>query len=115
MFHVISSAEQQRFPNRTVKFEGEDYGSNVSFFLIDNEPGEGPGLHVHPYPETWIVRGGEAEFTVGRDTVRAGVGDIIVCPARLPHRFENVGTGRLELVCIHASDRIIQDWVDAPA
>ena len=62
MFHVISSAEQQRFPNRTVKFEGEDYGSNVSFFLIDNEPGEGPGLHVHPYPETWIVRGGEAEF-----------------------------------------------------
>ena len=113
MFHVISSAEQQRFPNRTVKFEGEDYGSNVSFFLIDNEL-EGPGPYVHPYPRHGSSAAARPSSQSPRHR-RAAVGDIIARPARLPHRFENVGTGRLELVCIHASDRIIQDWVDAPA
>src|SRR6185503_19088733 len=37
--------------NRTAKYEGEPYGSNTSFFLVDTEPGQGPGLHLHPYPE----------------------------------------------------------------
>jgi mannose-6-phosphate isomerase-like protein (cupin superfamily) len=28
--------------------------------------------------------------------------------AETPHKFKNNGTGRLEVVCIHASPRIIQ-------
>ena len=30
------------------------------------------------------------------------------------HGFKNCGTGRLRVLCIHASDRIIQEWQDAP-
>ena len=30
------------------------------------------------------------------------------------HGFTNVGTGRLRILCLHASDRIIQEWRDAP-
>ena len=46
----------------TITFEGEPHGSGVSFFLVHSEPGAGPGLHRHPYSETWIVRGGLALF-----------------------------------------------------
>lgn len=111
MFQLIRRADQQQFSNRTIKFEGQPYCGQVSFFLVDNEPGQGSKLHVHPYTETWIVRSGEAEFTVGGETTRAEAGDIVVAAPEVPHRFVNVGDGRLELVCIHASDRIIQELV----
>ena len=111
MATIVRRAEQHRFPNRTVRFEGRDHGSDVSLFLIDNEPGEGPDLHVHPSPETWVVRSGQARFMVGTDSIEAGPGDIVVVEAGTPHGFRNIGTGRLELTCIHASDRIVQEWV----
>ena len=101
--------------SRTARFEGGGYGSQASFFLVDNEPGQGPGLHVHPYSETWVIRSGEAEFTVGRETLRASAGAIVVGPAGIPHKFVNIGPGRLELICIHANTAIVQDWVEDEA
>ena len=97
---------------RTVRFEGRDFGGPVSLFLVDADPGRGSTLHVHPYVETWVVRHGEAEFTVGSEKTRAFPGDIVVADANVPHRFENVGSERLELVCIHPNDVILQDAVD---
>jgi mannose-6-phosphate isomerase-like protein (cupin superfamily) len=111
MFHVISRENQQQSPNRTVLFEGGAFGAPVSVFLIDNEPGQGPALHVHPYTEMWIVRSGQARFTVGEETVDPNPGDIVVVNAETPHCFKNVGTTRLELTCIHASPQVIQSWV----
>jgi mannose-6-phosphate isomerase-like protein (cupin superfamily) len=111
MFRILRHQEPQPGQSRTVRFEGRDFGSEVSFFLVDTEPGRGSALHVHPYSETWVVRKGEAEFTVGDDTTRAYPGDIVVAAANVPHRFINVGAGRLELVCIHASDTIVQEFV----
>lgn len=108
---MIRHREPQPGQSRTVRFEGRDFGGQVSLFLVDNEPGQGPGLHVHPYSETWTVIRGEAEFTVGGETTQAFAGDIVVVEANVPHRFENVGGGRLELVCIHASDRIVQTFL----
>jgi hypothetical protein len=52
MYSVIRSGEQQPSPGGTVTFEGEQHGSGVSFFLVNNEPGAGPDLHRHPYSET---------------------------------------------------------------
>lgn len=95
--------------SRTVRFEGRDLGGPVSLFLVDAEPGRGSALHVHPYVETWVVRKGEAEFTVGAEKSRAFPGDIVVAAANVPHRFENVGGDRLELVCIHPNDVILQE------
>ena len=112
---VIESAQLRAGASRTIRFDGCEHGSGVSFFLVDNEPGQGPGLHVHPYTETWVVRSGEAEFIVGTDCVRAGAGAILVGPAGVPHKFVNVGTGRLEILCIHAHDRVVQDWVEEQA
>lgn len=109
MHTIVRSGEIERSPGGTLTFEGELYGSGVSFFLVHNEPGAGPGLHRHPYSETWIVRSGQARFVAGGEEIGAGPGDIVVVGAETPHRFTNVGAGRLDIVCIHASPRMIQE------
>jgi mannose-6-phosphate isomerase-like protein (cupin superfamily) len=106
---VLRAAEQQPSPGGTLTFEGEPFGSAVSFFLVNNEPGAGPVLHRHPYPETWIVRSGRARFTASSETLEAGPGDIVVVSAGIPHKFKNIGETRLEITCIHAAPRIIQE------
>ena len=113
MFHVIRREELRPSPNRTVQLEGERYGAGISLILVDNEPGQGPGLHRHPYPETWVVRSGRALITAGEEELEAGPGDIVVVEADTPHGFRNLGPGRLEIVCIHAAGRMVTDWLDA--
>jgi len=112
MYQVIPAGDQQRSPGGTLTFEGEDHGSGVSFFLVNNQPGEGPDLHKHPYSETWIVRGGKGRFTADGKEVDAGPGDILVVGPETPHKFKNVGTDRLDVICIHASPRIIQEALE---
>lgn len=117
MFTIRRHQSPEPGTSRTVRFEGRDFGAPVSMFLVDADPGRGSALHVHPYVETWVVRKGKAEFTVGLEKTRAFAGDIVVAAANVPHRFENVGDHGLELVCIHASDVILQENVEpgAPA
>ena len=117
MHSVLPASDQKRAPNRTLRFEGEKHGSGVSMFLVDGQPsrrkgdrsGQGPGLHVHPYSETWVVRSGRARFTADGEDLEAGPGDIIVVGPDTPHKFVNLGPGRLDLVCVHESPRIIQE------
>lgn len=112
MYGYIPRSAQQPSPKGTIRFEGAAHGGEVSLFLLDSPPGHGPNLHRHPYSETWIVRDGDAEFTVGEGRLRAGAGDIVVVPAGTWHRFENVGEGRLDMICIHAAGRIEQEDFD---
>jgi mannose-6-phosphate isomerase-like protein (cupin superfamily) len=112
MHRLIRAGELQPSPGGTITFEGEPFGSGVSFFLVNNEPGAGPGLHRHPYPETWILRSGEARFTAGEEELEAGPGDIIVVGANTPHKFKNAGDERLDIICIHASPVMIQEDLD---
>jgi mannose-6-phosphate isomerase-like protein (cupin superfamily) len=95
-----------------VKFEGEPYRAGISFFHVHNGPGEGPRLHRHPYPETWIVLSGRAIFRAGSEEVEASPGDVVVAEAEVPHGFTNPGPDRLTLVCIHAADRMVQEWLE---
>lgn len=109
MNRIIRAGELRPIPGGTIRFEGDPYGSAVSFFLVNNEPGAGPVLHRHPYPETWIIRAGKALFTAGSEEIEGGPGDIVVVSAETPHKFKNIGDERLEIICIHASPRIIQE------
>ncbi len=114
MYSVIRAGEIPPSPGGTIKFEGETYGGEVSFFLVNNVPGAGPVLHKHPYSETWIIRRGKARMTAGEVEMEAGPGDIFVVSAETPHKFKNIGDERLEILCIHASPRMIQtDLEDA--
>jgi mannose-6-phosphate isomerase-like protein (cupin superfamily) len=109
MYRVIRSGELEPSAGGTVTFEGEPYGSGVSFFLVNNEPGKGPDLHRHPYSETWIVRSGKARMTADGEDLEVGPGDIVVVGPETPHKFKNIGTERLDIVCIHASPWMIQE------
>lgn len=109
MYRMLHADDLKAAPSRTARFEGEAHGSEVSFFLVDNDPGQGPVLHRHPYSETWVVLGGEALFTADDAEVEARKGDILVVGAGTPHKFRNTGADRLELMCIHASPCIIQE------
>ena len=113
MYTIIRSGEIPPSPGGTITFEGEGYGSSVSFFWVNNVPGAGPVLHTHPYTETWIVRSGKAWFTAGGEELEAGPGDIMVVPPETPHKFKNIGTERLEIICIHASPVFIQENLES--
>jgi quercetin dioxygenase-like cupin family protein len=111
MFHILPRSEQQRGTIAAVEFEGRLHEVDVSFLIGDLEPGEGPGLHKHPYSETCIVHSGQVEATIDGKVVVAGAGDILVVKPDTPHRFTAIGAERLVAVCIHASDRFIIEWL----
>lgn len=93
--------------------EGQTIGTGVTVLFFSNETvGAGPPLHIHPYDEVFIVRSGHARFQVGRQTTDAEAGDILVAPANTPHKFTNIGPGRLETTDIHLNDRWIQTNLD---
>lgn len=100
---LLRAADRPVTKSRTIKFEGAAYGTPISFFAVDNEPGQGPVLHTHPYAETWVVRRGRAEVVIGDERFEVGPGDIAIAPANTPHKFTNLGPERLDIVCIHAA------------
>jgi hypothetical protein len=70
------------------ELQGAPHGANISVvFSLLPEPGDGPRLYRHPYPETFIIRSGEALFTVGDDVISAAGGQIVVVPLNTPHKF----------------------------
>lgn len=97
------------------RFEGKGIGTGVTvLFFASEKVGAGPVLHVHPYDEVFIVRQGRALFTIGDEKIEAAAGDILLGPAEVPHKFENLGPGLLETTDIHLSDRWIQTDLDDP-
>jgi mannose-6-phosphate isomerase-like protein (cupin superfamily) len=98
--------------SRTVKFEGEDLDADVSFFVVDMDPGAGPEPHRHPYAEVFIPISGSALFRSGSAERRAGPAEIVVVGPETDHGFTNVGADRLRMVCIHARGTMVTDWLD---
>ncbi len=91
-------------------FEGRAFGSEVTFILVKtDEAGYGPALHRHPYTETFVIRSGEARFTVGDEELVAVGGQILVVPKLVPHMFRTLGP--FESIDIHASDHFITEWL----
>jgi len=87
-------------------------GQNTVLTYGTDTIGAGPRLHVHPYDETFIITEGRARFFVGETTLDAGKGEVVFGPAGVPHRFENLGPGRLQTIDIHHSPTWIQTDLD---
>ncbi len=109
MHRLVKTSDLRRGQARTTAFQGKDHGSEISFFWVDNDPGQGPGLHKHPYSETWLVLSGSGTFLADGEEIPAEAGDIIVAGAGTPHKFTNTSGGPLQIVCIHASPEFIQE------
>jgi quercetin dioxygenase-like cupin family protein len=89
------------------RFEGHAYGARVSFFVIDAPAGVGPGLHTHPYEETFVVLEGSAVFTAADETLEVTAGHILIVPPETPHAF-TTGADGMRSVNIHGADRMSQ-------
>jgi quercetin dioxygenase-like cupin family protein len=99
----------------TREFEGVRHGGvALSLVLTEAKPGQGPGLHTHPYDEVHVVQDGKALFAGGGSRGVLCAGDIIVIPAGVPHRFENCGRGTLRELGIHPSPRFVTNWLTGP-
>ena len=111
---VLDRAEWEKRPEVWHgEFEGKLFGTNASvMFYTTDEIGRGPPLHRHPYDEVFIVRQGRALFTVGDMQVEATAGQVVFGPANVPHKFVNLGPGRLETTDIHVTDTIAQEDLD---
>lgn len=109
---IVAAADIHIGTGRSRRFVGAEHGAGISYFYVENQPGEGPGLHWHPYPETWVVLEGTARIAVGDQSFVAEAGDTATGPARVPHCFTNVGDSVLRILGIHASPTIIQTFLD---
>ncbi|WEX07912.1 cupin domain-containing protein [Chelativorans sp. AA-79] len=114
MAHVINRDAWADAPDRWHgEWEGRGAGAGISvIFFSSDRIGAGPRLHTHPYPETFIVREGCVRFTLGGEAIDAEPGQILVVPAGTPHKFENLGPGRLETTDIHASETFVTAWLE---
>lgn len=88
-------------------FEGRDEVP-VSIFVTEYERGQGPSLHLHPYPEVFVVQTGTAVFTAGEEEILVDAGHIVVVPAQTPHGFNGAGDDRLRVVSVHPSPTVQQ-------
>jgi len=102
-----------RFSPTAVLFEGAQFGGiQATSFIVSSPPGAGVGLHVHPYPEVFILLRGQVRFRVGDETVEAHAGQIVIGPANVPHGFTNTGAEPLSMVSIHVNDHLIQEFLE---
>ena len=96
-----------RFSATAALFQGRDEVP-VSIFVTRYERGQGPVLHVHPYPEVFVVETGTAAFTVGDDELEVAAGNIVIVPADTPHAFQGAGDDVLRVVSVHPSGTVEQ-------
>jgi quercetin dioxygenase-like cupin family protein len=109
---VIPLADLSSSPTAWRFDGGPRAGVEVSFFVVHTPPGKGPGLHVHPYPEIFIVEEGEPTFTVGDEKLVVPAGNVLVVPAETPHGFKNWTDSDLRIVSIHPNPEVVQTWLE---
>ncbi|HSL68845.1 MAG TPA: cupin domain-containing protein [Longimicrobiales bacterium] len=108
MYHI----RQQDLPFRgsSHEFVGAEHGdTGISVYLLNAEPGRGPGPHRHPYDEVQFIREGRGLYTVDGVEFEAGAGDILVIKAGEIHSFRCIGDTPLVEVDVHLSPRFIQE------
>jgi mannose-6-phosphate isomerase-like protein (cupin superfamily) len=93
-------------------FEGRPRaGVGISVFVVRTPPGNAVELHVHPYPETFVVLEGNGRWTAGDDVVELRANQLLVVPAETPHGFRNTGEQPLLVVSVHESGTLVQTFL----
>ena len=108
MPEVIPLESLRRGPTACL-FEGGDRIPVSMFVTAYPERGQGPDLHVHPYPETFLVEEGVGEWTAGDEKIRVEAGNFVIVPADTPHGFKNAGDTMLRVVSVHPNPHVIQE------
>jgi quercetin dioxygenase-like cupin family protein len=93
-------------------FEGKPQaGVDISMFIVRTAPGGFVELHVHPYPETFLLLEGRGRWTAGDDVVELEPDEMVVVPPNTPHGFRNIGDMPLHVVSVHESGTLDQTFL----
>ena len=106
MVTVIPIESLRRSPTASL-FEGHEE-IPISIFVTAYERGQGPDLHLHPYPEVFVVQTGTAVFTAGEEQLTVAAGRIVTVPANTPHGFKCAGDDTLRVTSVHPSGVVQQ-------
>lgn len=71
---------------------------NLTLFAFDK--GQGLSEHTAPFDAVVQILDGEAELTIGADTVTAIMGQCVLMPANVPHALQAVKPFKMLLVMI---------------
>jgi quercetin dioxygenase-like cupin family protein len=104
---TVIPIDDLRLSARAALFEGQD-AAPVSVFVTEYPQGRGPDLHLHPYPEVFVVLDGTAAFTAGDERLTVTGGHVVVVPADTPHGFKGAGEDTLRVVSVHPSPAVVQ-------
>jgi mannose-6-phosphate isomerase-like protein (cupin superfamily) len=110
----VSVIRQEDLPWSAIARElvGEEHGGlGLCILFVDAQPGQGPGLHKHPYEEVFIVQEGRGTFVIGDEEIEVGAGEIAIVAPDTPHRFVNSGDGPLRQIDIHVSPSFSTEWL----
>jgi quercetin dioxygenase-like cupin family protein len=90
---------------------GKRAGVGVTMFIVRTPPGAFVELHVHPYPETFVLLAGTGRWTARETVLELEAEHVISVPADTPHGFRNVGDVPLLVVSVHESPTLVQDFL----
>ena len=113
MNYTLLHRDELPYDGNTYEFQGIQHkDTNVSFIWVDMPPGGTIRLHKHPYEEIFIIQEGAATFTVGSVTLEARAGQVILVPAGVPHKFENLSDKQLKQIDIHVNKQFVTYWLE---
>jgi mannose-6-phosphate isomerase-like protein (cupin superfamily) len=113
MSHLVTRDQLPR-TQHSHELVGREHGLPISLILVHSEPGTGPALHRHPYPEVFVIEHGRATFWVDDADMIAESGQIVIAPANAYHGFTNTGPGELRLTAIHTAPAFATEWLGEP-
>jgi quercetin dioxygenase-like cupin family protein len=96
-----------RYSPAVAVFEGKD-DVPISFYVTEFERGEGTPLHLHPYPELFVVERNTALFTAGEEELTVTAGHFVLVPANTPHRYIGASDEAVRVLSVQPSGTIEQ-------
>jgi quercetin dioxygenase-like cupin family protein len=106
MARVIAVEDVRYTPAVAVLECGDD--APISFYVTEFKRGEGTPLHLHPYPEVFLVERNTAVFTAGDQELTVTEGHYVLVPANTPHRYVGASDDPVRVVSVQPSGKVEQ-------
>lgn len=103
----IIPVDDVRYTPAVAVFEGHD-DAPISFYVTEFERGDGTPLHLHPYPEVFLVERNAALFTAGDEELTVTAGHFVLVPANTPHRYVGASDEPVRVVSVQPSGKVVQ-------
>lgn len=106
MGRVIPVEDVRYTPGVAVLEAGDE--APLSVYVTEFDRGEGTPLHLHPYPEVFLVERNTALFTAGEEEITISEGNFVIVPAETPHRYVGASDEPVRVVSVHPSPKVVQ-------